>query len=281
MKSQILPFLGKNNNFTDIEITDETGYHRRLWTNSLKHQDFCWLIECLSALPHKRTNTLGETNSRICHEVGWVCPITSIHLQHVTNLYISMFFIRYHSKIGLWNVLRDFPIAMEIPSKHQVRFNDFNSVTSYLWLNWMCRVLIGQSYLIAWVWILAIAIAIGPLLIRPITKNYLCYRISGWSIFWLVEIIKYQQTVLPSTNRSVIIFSLLGRTVVKNRRRRQLINLFCLENVVYYKLRDKIVVQSLVINIGTCFARSYNVFLADDLSYGNVFLELRSRKTLP
>ena len=38
--------------------------------------------------------------------------------------------------------------------------------------------------------------------------------------------------------------------------------------------------QSLVINIGTCFARSY-VFLADDLSYGNVFLELRSRKTLP
>ena len=115
----------------------------------------------------------GEENKRICHEVGWVCPITSLHLQHVTNLYIAMFFIRYHSKIGLWNVLRDFPIAMEIPSKHQVRFNDFNSVTSYLWLNWMCRVLIGQSYLIAWVWILAIAnfaIAIGPLLIRPITK---------------------------------------------------------------------------------------------------------------
>ena len=44
-------------------------------------------------------------------------------------------------------------------------------------------------------------------------------------------------------------------------------------NVVYYKLRDKIVVQSLVINIGTCLARSYNVFLVDDLSYGNVFLE--------
>ena len=80
-----------------------------------------------------------------CHEVGWVCPITSLHLQHVTNLYISMFFIRYHSKVGLWNVLRDFPIAMEIPSKHQVRLNDFNSVTSYLWLNWMCRVLIGHS----------------------------------------------------------------------------------------------------------------------------------------
>ena len=115
-----------------------------------------------------------------CHEVGWVCPITSLHLQHVTNLYISMFFIRYHYKIGLWNVLRDFLIAMEIPSKRQVRFNDFTSVTSYLWLNWMCRVLIGQSYyLIAWVWILAIAIAIGPLLIRPITKNYLCYRISA------------------------------------------------------------------------------------------------------
>ena len=34
-------------------------------------------------------------------------------------------------------------------------------------------------------------------------------------------------------------------------------------NVVYYKLRDKIVVQILVINIETCFARSYNVFLAD------------------
>ena len=42
-----------------------------------------------------------------------------------------------------------------------------------------------------------------------------------------------------------------------------------------------IVVQSLVINIGTCFASSYNVFRADDLSYGNVFRELRSRKTLP
>ena len=89
---------------------------------------------------------------------------------------------------------------------------------------------------------------------------------------------KISTTVLPSTNRSVIIFSLFGRTVVENRRRKQL-NLFCLENVVYYELRDKIVVQSLVINIGTCFARSYNVFLADDLSYGNVFLELRSRKT--
>ena len=32
-----------------------------------------------------------------------------------------------------------------------------------------------------------------------------------------------------------------------------------------------IVVQSLVINIGICFASSYNVFRADDLSYGNVF----------
>ena len=144
----------------------------------------------------------------------------------------------------------------------------------------MCRVLIGQSYLIAWVWILAIAIAIGPLLIRPITKNFLCYRISRLKYILIGRINKIPTTVLPSTNRSVIIFSLLGRTVVKNRRRRQL-NLFCLENVVYYKLRDKIVVQSLVINIGTCFARSYNVFLADDLSYGNVFLELRSRKTLP
>ena len=171
---------------------------------------------------------------------------------------------------------------MEIPSKHQVRLNDFNSVTSYLWLNWMCRVLIGQSYLIAWVWILAIAIAIGPLLIRPITKNYSCYRISGWSIFWLVELIKYQQQCCHLLIGPLLFFRFfnLGRTVVKNRRRRQL-NLFCLENVVYYKLRDKIVVQSLVINSGTCFARSYNVFRADDLSYGNVFLELRSRKTLP
>ena len=68
--------------------------------------------------------------------------------------------------------------------------------------------------------------------------------------------------MLPSTFRSVIIFSLFGRTVVKNRRRMQL-NLFCLKNVVYYKLRDKIVVQILVMNIRTCFARSYNVFLAD------------------
>ena len=35
------------------------------------------------------------------------------------------------------------------------------------------------------------------------------------------------------------------------------------KNVVYYKLRDKTVVQILVIDIGTCFALSYNVFLAD------------------
>ena len=111
--------------------------------------------------------------------------------------------------------MRDFPIAMEIPWKHQVRLNDLNSVTSYLWrvgrLNWMCRVLIGQSYLIAWVWILAIAIAIGPLLIRPITKNYLCYRISGWSIFWLVEIIKYQQQCCHLLIGPVIIISLLEK----------------------------------------------------------------------
>ena len=153
-------------------------------------------------------------------------------------------------------------------------------MTSYLWLNWMCRVLIGQSYLIAWVWILAIAIAIGPLLIRPITKNYLCYRISGWSIFWLVEIIKYQQQCCHLLIGPLLFFRFLEEQLLKIADERQL-NLFCLENVVYYKLRDKIVVQSLVINIGTCFARSYNVFLADDLSYGNVFLELRSRKTLP
>ena len=73
---------------------------------------------------------------------------------------------------------------------------------------------------------------------------------------------KIGTTVLPSSYWSVIIFWLLGKTVVKNLRRRQL-NLFCLKNVVYYKLRDKTVVNFLVINIGTCFARSYNVFLAD------------------
>ena len=73
---------------------------------------------------------------------------------------------------------------------------------------------------------------------------------------------KIGTTVLPSSYRSVIIFTLLGKIVVKNRRRRQL-NLFCFKNVVYYKLRDKSVVQILVINIGTCFARSYNVFRAD------------------
>ena len=151
----------------------------------------------------------------------------------------------------------------------------------------MCRVLIGQSYLIAWVRILAIAIAIGPLLIRPITKNYLCYRISGGSIFWLVEIIKHQQQCCHLLIGRDIIISLLEKySCWKMEIADEDHNLFCFfiiifKNVVYYKLRDKIVVQSLVINIGTCFARSYNVFLADDLSYGNVFLELRSRKTLP
>ena len=173
---------------------------------------------------------------------------------------------------------------MEIPWKHQVRLNDLNSVMSYLWrvgrLNWMCRVLIGQSYLIVWVRILAIAIAISPLLIRPITKNYLCYRISGWSIFWLVEIIKYQQ-LLPSTNRSWYYYFASWKIQLLENGQSVLFFIIIFKNVVYYKLCDKIVVQSLVINIGTCFARSYNVFLADDLSYGNVFLELRSRKTLP
>ena len=47
-------------------------------------------------------------------------------------------------------------------------------------------------------------------------------------------------------------------------------------SIIYY-----IVVQSLVINIGICFASSYNVFRADDLSYGNVFRERSSRKTSP
>ena len=86
---------------------------------------------------------------------------------------------------------------------------------------------------------------------------------------------KIPTTVLPSTNRSVIIFSLLGRTVVKNRRRRQL---FCLENVVYYKLRDKIVVQSLVINIGI-----YSImFFEQTISVMVMFFESVARKkTLP
>ena len=138
---------------------------------------------------------------------------------------------------------------MEIPSKHQVRLNDFNSVTSYLWLNWMCRVLIGQSYLIAWVGILAIAIAIGPLLIRPITKNYLCYRISGWSIFWLVEIIKYQQQCCHLLIGPVIIISLLEKysywkmEIADEDRSICFVFYNNFKNLVYYKLRDKIVVQ--------------------------------------
>ena len=49
----------------------------------------------------------------------------------------------------------------------------------------------------------------------------------------------------------------------------------------YKNCEHYIVVQSLVMNIGICFASSYNVFLADDLSYGNVFRERSSRKTLP
>ena len=61
----------------------------------------------------------------------------------------------------------EFPIALEIPQKYLVRLNDLNSVTSYLWLNWMYWVLIGQ---IAWVGILAITIAIGPVFVRLITK---------------------------------------------------------------------------------------------------------------
>ena len=73
---------------------------------------------------------------------------------------------------------------------------------------------------------------------------------------------KIGTTVLPSSYRSVIIFSLLGKQLLKIADEGNSI-LFCLKDEVYYKLRDKIVVQILVINIGTCFARSYNVFLAD------------------
>ena len=110
----------------------------------------------------------------------------------------------------------------------------------------MCRVLIGQSYLIAWVWILAIAIAIGPLLIRPITKNYLCYRISGWSIFWLVEIIKYQQQCCHLLIGPVIItyFASWKIQLLENGNRRRkskitqsvLFFIIIFKNVVYYEL---------------------------------------------
>ena len=41
-------------------------------------------------------------------------------------------------------------------------------------------------------------------------------------------------------------------------------------------LKYYIVVQTLVINIGICFASNYNAFLADDLSYGNGFRERSS-----
>ena len=91
---------------------------------------------------------------------------------------------------------------------------------------------------------------------------------------------KIGTTVLPSTDWSVIFFRFLEEQLLKIADEDNSI-CFVSKNVVYYKLRDKIVVQILVIYIGTCFARSYNVFLADDLSYGNVFLEQSSRKTLP
>ena len=133
--------------------------------------------------------------------------------------------------------MMEFPIALEIPSKYWVRLNDLNNVTSYLWLNWMCRVLIGQSYLIAWVWILAIAIAIGPLFVRSITKNYLCCLISGWSIFWLVEIIKLEQQCCHLLIGPLLFFCFLEKQLLKIADEGNLI-LFCLKNVVYYKLHD-------------------------------------------
>ena len=114
----------------------------------------------------------------------------------------------------------------------------------------MCRVLIGQSYLIAWVWISAIAIAIGPLLIRPMTKNYLCYRISDWSIFRLVEIIKYQQQCCHLLIGPVIIISLLEKysywkMEIADERSKitQSVLLFIIifKNVVYYKLINIII----------------------------------------
>ena len=115
----------------------------------------------------------------------------------------------------------------------------------------MCRVLIGQSDLIAWVWILAIAIAIGPLFVRSITK-----------IFRLVEIIKFEKQCCHLLIGPLLFFRFLEKQLLKIADEGNSI-LFCLKNVVYYKLRDKTVVQILVINIGTFFACSYNVFLAD------------------
>ena len=78
---------------------------------------------------------------------------------------------------------------------------------------------------------------------------------------------KIPTTVLPSVQ--LLLFRFLKNTVIGNWKSQTKITKFVLffiiifKNVVYYKLRDKIVVQSLVNNIGTCFARSYNVFLAD------------------
>ena len=84
---------------------------------------------------------------------------------------------------------------------------------------------------------------------------------------------KIPTTVLPSTNRSCYYYFASKNTVIgkwKSQIKITQFVLFCFiiifKNLVYHKLRDKIVVQSLVINIGssgTCFASSYNVFFAD------------------
>ena len=72
-----------------------------------------------------------------------------------------------------------------------------------------------HSYLIAWVWNLAIAIAIGPLFVRSITKNYLCYLIPGWSIFWLVEIIQFEQQCCHLLIGPLLFFRFFEKPLIK------------------------------------------------------------------
>ena len=95
------------------------------------------------------------------------------------------------------------------------------------------------------------------------------------SDYWLKYILigrnnKIPTTVLPSTNRSFHYYFASWKIQLFENSKSQtkitqsvLFFILIFQNVVYYKLHDKIVVQILVINIETCFARSYNVFLAD------------------
>ena len=75
--------------------------------------------------------------------------------------------------------------------------------------------------------------------------------------------------------------SLYWRPCLESLEKDYPLELLYADDLVLVAETEHIVVQSLVINIGTCFASSYNVFRADDLSYGNVFRERSSRKTLP